>query len=179
MGLRSRSSVKRLPDELRKAVDALLAEGKYSLDEVLAHVRSLGANVSRSALGRYSQSYEDVAKDIRLTREMATAIGKDLATTDGDAGRLVIESLQALLLRARTQLSEGDTLDAQELGALARAAKDLQSALRANVETELRIRQTVLRDAAEAATKAAAARGLTADTVADIKASILGVEKRA
>lgn len=179
MALRSRSTVKRLPDELRRVVDGLLGEGKYSLDQVVAHMRSLGANVSRSALGRYSQSYDSIAEDIRLTREMATAIGKDLAATDGDSGRLVIESLQALLLRARTQLSAGEELDAQELGALARAAKDLQSALRANVETELRIRQTVLRDAAEAASKAAAARGLTADTVADIKASILGVEKRA
>jgi hypothetical protein len=174
----ARSSIRRLPAALRAELDRLLSDGRFTLRDVTAHMRSLGAKVSKSAVHRYSQDFERVAKDIRLAREMAVAIGRELeAVPDGDAGRLAIESLQALLLRARMQLAEGDELDIQELSHLSRAAKDLQTALKSNVETELKIRTRAAQEAARAAEKVARSEGLSADTVSAIQQAILGITR--
>lgn len=174
-----KSSIRLLPDELRTELDRLLADGRHTIAEVTAHLRGLGAGVSRSAVHRYSQDFEKVAQDIRLAREMAQAIGRELeAVPDGDSGRLAIESLQALLLRARMQLASGDELDVAALAQLSRAAKDLQSALKSNVDVELKVRERAAREAADAAEQVAVEQGLSAGTVDAIKERILGIAKR-
>lgn len=175
-----RSSIRKLPDELRREVDRLLADGRHTIKEVTAHLRTLGADVSKSAVHRYSQDFERVASDIRIAREMAVAIGRELeAVPDGDSGRLAIESLQALLLRARMQLAEEEDLDMGQLAQLSKAAKDLQTALKSSVDTELKVRERTAREAAAAASKVATSEGISADTVERIKASILGVTRAA
>lgn len=174
-----RSSIHRLPPELRAEIDRLLADGRFTIREVTAHLQELGADVSKSAVHRYSQEFEKVAADIRLAREMAVAIGRELETMpEGDAGRLAIESLQALLLRARMQVATADELNVKEIAELSRAAKDLSTALKSNVDVELKIRTRAAKEAAEAAGEAAKAAGLTADTVDAIKASVLGIAQR-
>jgi hypothetical protein len=175
----AKSTIRKLPPELRAELDRLLADGRFTLRDVTAHMRELGADVSKSAVHRYSQNFEEVAKDIRLAREMAQAIGKELeAMPDGDSGRLAIESLQALLLRARMQIAKDDELDVDEFSSLARAAKDLQSALKSNVDVEIKIRERAAKDAARAAEKVATERGLTSETIEAIKGSILGISSR-
>lgn len=175
MALRPRSTVKRLPDEVKAAIDERLRDGKWSLDELTEYVRGRGADVSRSALGRYSQGFDRVAEDIRFSREVAQQVGAELKGVRGDAGRLVIESLQALLLRAHLQMSDGDTVDPDELSKLSRAAKDLQGALRLNVDTDVRIREITAAECAEQATKVARDKGLSVEVVEAIRASVLGV----
>lgn len=171
-----KSSIRALSTELRRELDRLLGEGRHTHKEVAEHLRSMGAQVSKSAVGRYSQDYERVMKDIRLSREMALAISKDLEDTTGaDPSRLVIESLQALLMRARMQLADADEIDIEQLGYLSRSVKDLAGALKTNVETEIRIRDRVTKEAAAAAEKVAVSAGLSVATVESIKASILGV----
>lgn len=175
-----RSSIRRLPRELREELDALLSDGRWTIRDITAKLRELGAEVSKSAVHRYSQDFERVARDIRLAREMAVAIGRELeAVPDGDAGRLAIESLQTLVLRARMQLANEDELDIQELSFLSRAAKDLAAALKANVDTELKIRAKAAKDAADAATEVAKASGLSAETVDAIRERILGIARPA
>jgi hypothetical protein len=174
----TKSTIRRLPDELRKEIDRLLADGRHTIRDVTAHLQSMGAAVSKSAVHRYSQDFERVAQDIRLAREMANAIGRELeAVPDGDSGRLVIESLQALLLRARMQISNADELDVDDFAKLSRAAKDLAAALKSNVDTELSIRKRVAAEAAEAAETVATEQGLSGTTVEAIKARILGIVK--
>jgi hypothetical protein len=174
-----KSSIRMLPDDLRKEIDRLLSDGRFTIAQVAEHMRSLGADVSKSAVHRYSQDFERVAQDIRLAREMAQAIGRELeAVPDGDSGRLAIESLQALLLRARMQLASGDELDVNALAQLSRAAKDLQSALKSNVDVEIKVRERAAKDAADAAEQVAVEQGLSSTTVDAIKERILGIAKR-
>ena len=49
-----RSSIDRLPDTLREAVDAAIADGA-TIDEITARIREGGEDCSRSAVGRYSK----------------------------------------------------------------------------------------------------------------------------
>jgi len=172
---RGHSTITRLPQELRSQLDRLLTQGKFTLVEITDHMRQLGADVSKSAVHRYSQHHEKIASDIRLTREMANAIGRELEDVTGDSGRLVIESMQAILLRARMQIASGEEIDPKQLGELARAAKDLQHALKLNVDTEIKIRERVVKEAADVVEKAATAEGLSAATVTAIKEKVLGI----
>lgn len=174
----TRSSIRKLPEQLRAEVDRLLADGRYTLTDVVEHLRTLGVHVSRSAVGRYAQDFEQIASDIRYTREMAIAIAGELeATPDRDSARLVIESLQALLLRARMQLARKEELDIGTLEKLARATKDLQSAWKSNVDTELKIRDRVLKEATAAVETVATEQGLSADMTANFRTALLGLQR--
>lgn len=174
-----RRPLRQLPDELRIVLDRLLSDDKLTISEITDRLKGHGAEVSRSAVGRYAQTHERVAADIRATRMMAEAIGQDLADVKGDSGRLIIESLQALLMRARMQLAEGEEISAEDLGRLSRAAKDLQQALRHNVEAQIRVREQALQDAAAAIEKGSAEDGISSELVDLIKARILGVKEKA
>ena len=170
--------VRQLPPELREQLDSMLEGGKYSLTQITDHLRALGGAISRSAVGRYSQSFEQVGSDIRHLREMAQAIGQELADVEGDSGRMIIESLQALLLRVRMQMSDGDEIDPEQLNFLTRSAKDLQQALKANVETTIKARERALKDAAAAVVQHAKADGLSDEVVNVVKNRILGVRTK-
>jgi hypothetical protein len=174
-----KSSIKKLDAELRAEVDRLLVDGRYTLEQVVTHMKTLGADVSKSAVHRYSQQLEDVARDIRMSREMAMAIGRELADVpDGDNGRLVIESMQALLLRTRMQIAQGEELDVKEVAAISGAVRDLQAALRLNVDTEMKIRDRVAKEAAKAVEAAGTERGVSAETINAIKERVLGIRKQ-
>lgn len=177
MGKKRPSSITKLPPELRAELDRLLADGKLTLRDVTEHMRKLGGEVSKSAVHRYSQDFEQVAADIRMAREMAQAIGRELEAVEGDSGRMVIESLQALLLRTRMQVATAGDIDPGDLAHLTRSAKDLQSALKLNVDVEIKVRDRALKDAAKAAEEVATSEGLSSGTIEAIKARILGVRK--
>ena len=136
-----KSTVKALAPEIRKELDRILGDGRHTLDEVVAHLRQLGAAVSRSAVGRYSQEFEQMLSDIRLTREMAAAVGRELSDlADGDATEMLVESLQALLLKVRKQLVDGEQIRPKDVADLARAVKDLAGALRIKADLISKLR---------------------------------------
>lgn len=166
-----KSTIKKLDPELRTEIDRLLTDGRFTIQEVTDHIRKLGADVSRSAVYRYSVTYESLARDIRQAREVAKAISLDLADVTGDTGRLVIDSLQALLLRARTELADDEKLDTREVARLAQATRDLQTAFKSTVDTEVTIRKKVAKEVA----RKAESLGLSQNTLAAIRHQILGI----
>ena len=66
-----------------------------------------------------------------------------------------IESLQATLLRVQMRLVDDDEIDSKTVGELARAAKDLASAMKSSVDVEIRVRDRAARgpEAAPAAVR--------------------------
>ena len=61
-----RSSVARLPPELREAVDAAIADGA-TIDEITALIRGEGGACSRSAVGRYTKNVRDLIRQQQET----------------------------------------------------------------------------------------------------------------
>lgn len=174
----ARSSIKKLPPGVKAELDRLLRDDRLTHRQIVEHMRGLGASVSKSAVGRYAQGYTDFLSDIRFAREALEHAGTDLADLPTlDKGRLLAESLQALIIRARMQLGEGTELDIEEVSLLARAVKDVAGALKTSVDTDLKVREKtkLLASAADAAAKAATERGLSSDTVDAIREQILGV----
>lgn len=176
-----KSSIRKLPEGVQAELNRMIADGKFTLDELTAWLadKAPAAAVSRSAIGRYSQSFEAVAKELRLVREMSLAMKNELEDVpDGDGGRMIIESLQALLLRARMQLADSDEdLDVEEVSLLARAMKDLQAAMKSNVDTEMKIRDRVTKEAANEAEAVCREKGLSEETVTVFRERLLGLRK--
>jgi len=173
------STIERLDNRIREAVDAAV-RGGATIDEIVETITELGGDASRSAVGRYVKRTREQMERYRHAREMAKAwIGRLEADPEGDVGRLLAEMLRTVAWQQLATMGETDEVDTNEIMLLARAIKDLASADKTAADRELRVRREVAKEAAATAEKTARAKGLDQDTIALIKASILGLERAA
>jgi hypothetical protein len=138
------SSIKRLPPEIKQEIDQLLADGKHTIDEIVAALRDLGANVSRSAVGRYAQDFGKVSAKMREARTVATAFAQELGEIpDNDMGRALVEMLHHMIFKMMLARSdeEGPATDPLDLARLAMALKNAALTNSLSVDLELKIRQ--------------------------------------
>lgn len=175
-----RSSIKTLPPEIKREVDLLLADGRHTLDDVVAHLQKLGAGVSRSAVGRYSMEFEEVAGRMREAREVAASFAKELgAIPDNDMGRALVEMLHHMIFKQMLAQSreEDGSVDTKDLMQLAKALKDAAGTNKLSVDLEMKIREDQ-RELVEAEMKkkldaAAGGSGFNAEAAAEAR-RILG-----
>lgn len=173
-----KSTIRLLPPEIRKELDRLLADDRLTQAQIVEHMRGLGASVSESAVYRYNVQFQELARDLRLTREMAAVVGRELeASTEHSTGRMVVASLEDLLFKAQLQLRSGGDIDERRVNQLASAARNLSVAWKAHADTEIKIRERLHR-AAKAAEKTGRKLGWSASTVEMVKASILGIQPK-
>lgn len=140
-----KSSINALPPAVKEAVDAAIREGRATLDDIVTLIKGLGADASRSAVGRYKQNAEEQMRKWQEARELSKVwIGKLEEDPDGDVGRLVSEMLKAVSQRvAADLLDDADTdegVNPQDIMRLAKGLKDIVSADKLSMERELRIR---------------------------------------
>ena len=68
-----KSNVGRLPEKVREEIGRLREKGR-TLDKIIAHLKTLGAPVSRSALGRYTKDVDVIGKRIQESRALAEVL---------------------------------------------------------------------------------------------------------
>jgi hypothetical protein len=176
----NKSSVKMLPPDIREQIDTLLKQ-EVTLEAIRAKLGELGADISKSALGRYKQQIDKVGDRLKRSREMSQVFVAQLgAAPEGKQGRIIVEMLQSVIFDHMIPVDEGaePVYDPHNISMLARAMKDLASAEKISADREIIIRREAMRDAAEAAVATAKSKGLSAETAEEIRASILGIEKR-
>lgn len=151
-----RSSVQALPPELLEEVETLWGSGRYTLDQMVERLREMGAEVSRSALGRQTQKWDQRLQRFRASREMVRAWKAAIKDDpDGDVGQILGEQLGIMAYELTDKLDEleGDQrVGVGDMVKLARMARDLASTGKLRVERELR-RLQVIRQEAEVRTK--------------------------
>ena len=184
------STIDQLPAELRDEIGRLRGEGA-TIDQIVAHLRGLSAVISRSALGRHIKGMEAVGEKLRRSRSVAEVLVRQLG--DAPASRtmqLNLELLHTAILDLFMRAGdEAEGVDESGLAALAgnpegvmMLAKALDHLGRAS-KSDVDFTQRIQALAAERATKEAAQRvetmgrerGISADTIAQIKLSIFGV----
>ena len=182
-----RSSIDRLAPDVRVRVDQAIRDGA-TIDEIvgllldLEQKGQLAEAPSRSAVGRYSQQYRDLAARQRDMSSIAKAFGSEFGEADDLQGRLMIQLLTSLITRVALKEAEGEEvgLDVKELHFLARAVKDAASASKTDVDREAKIREEAAkrakREAADAAATSAKAAGASEDTIRKVRAAILGIQ---
>lgn len=184
-----KSSVSRLPAEIKSYIEAMLATGAQTLDELIADLQerfpaeaSAGKLPSRSAIGRYGQKLERRLSAIRASTEAAKLIQAS-AGDDRDARSEALTALvQTELFEAILALQEADEPDldvGERVGMLSSAAKNIATLSRSSVnlkkfqaEVEDRARKQLL---AEQEAKLAAMPnkgGVTDETKAAIREAL-------
>lgn len=105
--------------ECRQMIDKMLADG-YIYDDIVAAVKDAGERISKSALQRYHNSFEQVAERITKTREqmkvLIDAVRDQPGTDLAEAANQVM--MQGLLTRIATAGDEFDELGLEKAGRL-------------------------------------------------------------
>ncbi len=180
-----KSSIKRLPPAVLQAVkDAI--QNEATIDEVVAKIRELGAQASRSAVGRYKKEIDRVSEGVHQSQAIAEALVKELGpnAAEGTTGRALVQVLQSIVFKCLVPLVEKQDPDvvAKDLHYLARTLKDIASASKIDLDREVKIREQVkaeLADKAKAAAadakKAMSKAGLSEQTIRTVEEQILGI----
>ncbi|MCA3349639.1 MAG: DUF3486 family protein [Roseomonas sp.] len=183
------STIARLPGEIREAIGRLRDQGR-TLDEILTHLQGMEVTVSRSALGRHVQQMDKVGERLRRSRAISEALVRQLGDApESQTARLNIEMMHSFLFDFLASAEEGaeegseaalaHVRDPKSVALMAEAVQRLTTASRQNAEFVARVEDRAAAKAKAGAARAAEAvareKGLSADTVRAIKASILGV----
>lgn len=140
------SSIDLLPDDLRDAIDKAIADGRSTIDQILAHLQTIAPPdvdlPSRSALGRYKKREEAaltaMGLALKLGDKYAQKYGED---PKGDVGQLVSQLLKVRIYQSLMSKMEAEPVDdeSKELALLARATREAtESELKSNVLQERR-----------------------------------------
>ena len=138
-----KSTVSRLPVEIKTYIEAMLATGGQTLDELITDLRErfpvqahAGDLPSRSAIGRYGQKLERRLSAIRASTEAAKLIQAQ-AGDDKDARSEALTALvQTELFEAILALQEADDPEANpedRVAMLSSAAKNIATLTRSSV----------------------------------------------
>jgi hypothetical protein len=174
-----------LPTALREELERKWRSGKYSLDELIAEVKAIGADVSRTGLHRHLQASEEYQKGLEAHREAQKAASQWLEKVgedpNGDVAHLVAELVKTIASRqAAVMLNSGEIFNPMDLSLLARTVKDLFAADKSSIERELRIRQLererIAKEVGAKVTQVKEEGGLSDDVAERIMAALTGTE---
>lgn len=178
------SSIDRLPEEIRAEVGRLRVQGR-TIDEILAHLKTMDVDVSRSALGRHVKRMSTARERMKHSRELATALVSQFGDQpDNQLARLNLELMHGVVMQTIMATAEDDdgepqpvTFSPEDARFLADALAKLASAEKTNVERTLKLKAEAAKEAAKAAGQVAKSAGLTPELVEAIESAILGVAK--
>lgn len=145
-----KSSIDKLPGEVRSHIEQRLRENRLTLDELFDDIREafpgLSEAPSRSALGRYKGGFEEVMRTQRAMSTAASALVAELGEDfDDKSGALLAQAVTTLATRAAFSQLDKQDADIGDVLDLAKAAKAAQESRSLN----LRERQTVAKLARE------------------------------
>lgn len=178
------SKVDLLPPNIKTQLAMMLRDKQYSQTEILEEINDLirdcglpeSALLSKTGLNRYASRMEKIGADIRQAREAAEMWTKQFGEMpESDIGKTVIELVKQIAFKTSISFVEKGEIEPKELAMLATTLQRLEGAANLSYERERKIRKEVAQLAAETAEKVVAQAGLSAATVAQLKAEILGI----
>ena len=173
-GTFGRSSIKRLPPELREAVDQAIADGA-TIDEITARIRAEGEDCSRSAVGRYAKNMRNLIRQQQETDRTIKAWAQALGERpEGDVGHILIETLQSMVLDTMADLRGRDEpVPTQELARLSHILKRIEATEKLRKDRE-RAAEKAKAEKDKPAGRAKGQGGLSPEAVAIIRAEVEG-----
>ena len=176
-----RSSIARLPPELREAVDAAIADGA-TIDEIADLIRGEGSACSRSAVGRYTKNVRDLIlrqqETDRANEMWVRALGERV---EGRAGLILIETLRTMTLSTMAEFAKsGEPVPTQELARLSLILKRIEGTdkLRLQRERAAAKEDKAAAGAGQAPGQAPPRKGLSPETVDLIDEAVVGFRFR-
>ncbi|MCH1985261.1 DUF3486 family protein [Achromobacter xylosoxidans] len=186
-----KSSIHRLPAEIKTYIEAQLATGCHTLDSLIEDLRerfpaeaNAGSLPSRSAIGRYGQKLERRLAAIRASTEAAKLIRAHAGDEIDARSEALTALVQTELFEAIIELQEADeeTDSAKRVELLSKAAKNIATLARSSVnlkkfqaEAEERARRALLAQQDAKLQEVAKAQGMSADQVDFWRRDFLGI----
>lgn len=171
-----KSTIKRLPLDVRSHLERRLREDRLTLDELIDDLREHfpGAEPpSRSALHRYRVGFDEMAGRMREIEAASTALVGELGEDVGErAGALLAQAVTTLATNAALNAHSED-VTITEIAKLARAAKAAMEARtlsrKEREAIEKSVQERLLREQDEKLKEAGKAGTFSLDTVAEIR----------
>lgn len=186
----TRSSVKRLPAEVRGPLEEWLKEflaEEISLDQVVERLEGLVAFhgldpeivPSRSAVHRYSKSFDKVVQRLQRSAELTKLMSDELgpAVADGQGVQLMVRLLQGLTYDLFASIEDGTPIDPKTIHDLAKATHHLAAAQKTDADRAMKIEAEVRKKAAADVKEACTERGLPEDVAEALFQRVLKLEK--
>ena len=133
-----KSSIDRLPAAVRSHIERRLRENRLTLDELIADLQEhfpAADKPSRSAIGRYKVSFDQMVRRLREQEAMSRLLVEELGENpDERAGALMVQSVTTLVNHATFAAQNEEDVDIEDVRKLARAAKDVLQARKASLE---------------------------------------------
>lgn len=138
-----KSTISRLPPEVKSFIEGKLAEGRLTLDELIAALHAefpsaqqAGELPSRTAVHRYGQKLERKLSAIRASTEAAKIIQAQSGDNQDARSGALTALIQTELFEAILNLQEADDPDmdpGERVGVLSAAAKNIATLTRSSV----------------------------------------------
>jgi Protein of unknown function (DUF3486) len=148
------------------------------LAELNGNLADLGVkSISKSAFNRKSLWLASYGQQIENAREIAGVMAERLdAAPEGDVGLLLNETLKTMIFDVLAEASlSPDSASMQMLMQASKSLMALEHSRKLSVDTRTNIMKTFAKKAGEAVDSVGKAKGLTHDTVTEIKRQILGI----
>ena len=182
---RAKSSISRLPPEQKAEFERVLRAGSMTLNEICEHMKAMfpgepAAEVSRSAVHRYSLQFSEMTQRMRDIQAMSETVVGELGEGIGEkSGELLSQAIITLATNAALNAHGRDDVTVDEIRKLAVAAKNAMDSRRMDVNVRKALREEaraeLLREQSERLDKVVRTGGLSEDTARDMRKKILGV----
>ncbi len=177
-----KSAITRLPPDVKAHIEKRLREDRMTLDELLVDIRQAFPEAhapSRSSLGRYRASFEELAGRMREIETATAVLVGELGEGVGDkAGALLTQAVTTLAANAALRAHEDDEISVKEIGELARAARAAMQArtmsLKERQEIEAMARKKLLEEQETALQEMRGSDGMSEQLEDRIRRVLLG-----
>jgi hypothetical protein len=166
-----RSAVERLPAEVKEWLDHALVQGGFAGYQALADaLKERGYEISKSAVHRYGQEFEERLAALKVASEQARAIVDAAPDTEGAINEALMRLVQEKLFSVLKDLEVNP--EKINLASLARSIADLGRASVTQKKYVEEVREQARKEAAEAMTKVGRRAGLSEDALLSIRAEL-------
>jgi hypothetical protein len=179
-----KSSIDRLPDDIRKKLIELLNNPAVTQAEIVDMINDEAGEdlVSKSSLNRYAQKMKRFSEKNRQAKEVADAYLDKYGTGRNKLGKIVNEQIRLAAFDLITDLDDlknsgksDPQLITDVIFKVSRGLKDLEQAEKLNADREQEIRAQVLAEAVEKVDSIGQRDGISATTMAEIRKELLGL----
>lgn len=117
---RIHSRVDEMPPELRQLLDDMLADTRYSYQDITDEINAQGFEISRSSVGRYAMRHNSAAKRLKAAKEQTDALISFIRENQGmESTELATAILtDGLTRRLATADEEFDNMPVEKAGQL-------------------------------------------------------------
>lgn len=171
-----RDAVSLLPEQVREELERRLLSNGFSNYVALSDwLKEQGFEISKSAIGRYGQKFEERVRALQIATQQARALAEAAPDDEGALNDSLIRLVQERLFTILVDLNV-EQIDNINIGSLTKGIATLARATVKQKEWQVAVREKAAA-AADAVEHIARKGGLSDEAAAEIRAKILGVAK--